>query len=386
MKEIYNHTSKRMRLISLLLIIAISSKSQTNNLYEINPPAFIANKIVLSEIADDINYVPLDNSFPLGRILNIKKVNNSFYTSVQNVGLLVFNKDGKLVRKIANIGRGPGEYIVYLYFTIDANKGDIYVMDNNTIKTYSKDGNFIRNIPLEEYGGYFRGIEFLNSKLLASEFIVIGKAKYNWIILDTLGNLMSEKLNLIPTFKTRMAGIGGTYSFNNKIGYWDLFNDTIFTVSDDCSYKTSYVFSHGEYRMPRALDNKMELRLIPLSLFESSSFIIYQYTYNEELKVAFIDKVSKKSYLSDINTDDSCDMENDLDGGIMCRPLCFYEENGREFLLGYIHPNKLKTHITSNKFKNSVPVLKSKKQELEGLANSLNETDNPILMILRLNK
>jgi hypothetical protein len=70
----------------------------------------------------------------------------------------------------------------------------------------------------------------------------------------------------------------------------------------------------------------------------------------------------------------------------MCRPICFYEENGHDFLLGYIYPNKLKNHIASNKFKNSIPVLKNKKQELERVAYSLNETDNPILMILRLKK
>ena len=70
----------------------------------------------------------------------------------------------------------------------------------------------------------------------------------------------------------------------------------------------------------------------------------------------------------------------------MCRPLCFYKENGREFLLGYVYPNKLKNHTASNKFKNSIPVLKNKKQELEKLAGSLKETDNPVLMLVRLKK
>lgn len=386
MKEISHDTAKRMRLTSLLLIIAFSCNSQTNNLYKINPPAFIENKIVLSEIADDINYVPLDNSLALGRVLNIKKVNRYFYASVQKVGLLLFNEDGKLVRKISNIGRGPGEYLIYINFTVNPNIEVIYVLDNNIIKAYSKSGNFIRNIPLENYGGYFNGIEFLNTKLLVSEFNVIGKAKYNWIILDTLGILVSEKLNFLPAFKTRMAGIGGTYIFNNKIGYWDLFNDTVFTVSEDCSYKVSSVFIHGEYRMPRALDDKMELRLIPISLFESSSFMIYQYIYKEELKIAFIDKKSKKTYLANLNTDNSCDLGNDLDGGIMCRPICFYEENNHEFLLGYFYPNKLKNHIASDKFKNSTPKYPEKKKELEKLANSLEETDNPVLMLVRLKK
>lgn len=386
MEEIYNHIAKIVKLISLLLLIANSCKAQSNNLNVIDPPNFVKDKVSLSEIAVDINYVPLDNSSPVGRILNIKKVNKSYYISVQNVGLLVFNKDGKVVRKIGNIGRGPGEYLVYLNFTVNEDKGTIFVIDNNTIKTYSEGGNFIRNISLQKYGGYFSGIEFINQKLLVSEFIVIGKAKYNWLIIDTLGNPISEKLNYLPAFKTRMAGMGGTYNLNSKIGYWDLFNDTVFLVSEDCSFKATSVFTNGEYRMPMGLDDKMELRLVPISLFESSSYIIYQYIYKNELNIAFIDKKSKKAYLANLNSDDSCGLENDLDGGIMCRPICLYEENGNEYLVGYIYSDKLKNHVASSKFKNSIPELQIKKQELESLAYRLNETDNPILMIVRLKK
>jgi hypothetical protein len=45
---------------------------------------------------------------------------------------------------------------------------------------------------------------------------------------------------------------------------------------------------------------------------------------------------------------------------------------------------KLKVLISSEAFKNSSPKYPEKKKELEQLANSLDENDNPILMLVKL--
>jgi hypothetical protein len=67
-------------------------------------------------------------------------------------------------------------------------------------------------------------------------------------------------------------------------------------------------------------------------------------------------------------------------------PESYYTERGREYMLGLINPFQIKTWVTSNEFKNSTPKYPEKKQELEKLANSLKETDNPVLMTVRLKK
>lgn len=371
---------------SLLLIILVSCNSSRGNLEQIDPPNYIENKLTLSEIADEIFYIPLDNSIPIGYIFKIKKVNNSIYASVQKMGLLVFNSDGTLNRKIGEVGKGPGEYMSYMNFTVDSKKGSIYIMDYNTIKVYSGQGSFVRSLPLKEYGSSFREIEIISPYLFASEYLSLGRAKYNWIILDTLGELTKWKLNYVPEFKNKILGIGGIYSFEDKVHYWDVFNDTIFSVLPDLSYKTPYVFSQGEYRMPRREDDNEQLRLQPVSIFETSDFLVHAYLYNKKKTLALINKKTKKTYLANFDFDNSCDIENDLDGGLMCRPLCSFNDSEGEFLLGYIHPNKLRTHILSNEFKNSKPKYSDKKNELEKLANNLSDTDNPVLMLVRLKK
>lgn len=55
-------------------------------------------------------------------------------------------------------------------------------------------------------------------------------------------------------------------------------------------------------------------------------------------------------------------------------------------MISWINPYQLKMHIAGNEFLKSVPKYPEKKKELEKVAASLKETDNPVLMMLRLKK
>ena len=99
---------------SLLLgLITFSCSSIDNSLIEINPEKFTENKITLSDIADDIDYIPLDNSTAIGLIYSYKMTNNSIYLSAKDIGILEFDREGKLVEKIGKPGRGPGILLFY---------------------------------------------------------------------------------------------------------------------------------------------------------------------------------------------------------------------------------------------------------------------------------
>ena len=74
---------------------------------------------------------------------------------------------------------------------------------------------------------------------------------------------------------------------------------------------------------------------------------------------------------------------NDLDGGPNIWPKTTKDDNT---LVAWIDAIRLKNHVASDAFKNSKPKYPEKKKELERLANSLKETDNPILILVRLKK
>ena len=391
----------KSKYLFLLVLLTLSCKSQDNTLYEIDPRNFIDNRITLAEIADDITYIPLDNNIPIGLLYNLKITPGNIYLSIKDVGIVKFDRSGKLICKIGKRGRGPGEYYYFMDFTVDEITGNVFVMDKSVIKVYSKAGHFVRVINYSEYLSNMGGdIEIFNSLLFIPDYIQYGKSKFNWVILDTLGNLVSMKDNSVPPFTINQVIDGKIYKFEDKLFYFNALNDTIFSISTDLKYTGAYLFSHGDFRWPRedfAFSSPTQIYAFfkPLKMFETNHFIFLAYSYLDKAAISLIDKKTKKifnSYKHDkvggmVKT--KALILNDLDGGmpLSTTPIInYYEENDKEYLITLISPFDLIKYIASNEFKILIPKYPEKKKELETLANRLKETDNPVLMLVRLKK
>lgn len=395
-----------MRLIYfiLFLLINFSCNSQDSNLYEINPRNFVENKIMLSEIADDITYIPLDNNIPF---TNFKYIitSNSLYFSAKGIGILKFDRQGKLIKKIGSKGRGPGEFYYGMDFTVDEKSGNVYLLDPGKIKVYSPSGIFLKDISYNKYltsHSMPGGIEIYNFLLFLPDFIMEGNSKFNWIFLDTLGNLVSSKENSFPPFQPKVGMRGCVYSIDNKLFYYNSFNDTIFSINSDLSTNCAYLFAKGDHRLSRS---KIEAKSVeqlasqvsglfkPIQMFETKKFIVLRYYYLQRAAIALIDKKTKKTFLAIKNDGLPQDgetsrfsLKNDLDGGMPLTNMDYSIENDEEYITSIINPFDLKIYISSDEFKTIIPKYPKKKKELEKLANSLKETDNPILMLVRLKK
>jgi hypothetical protein len=124
-------------------------------------------------------------------------------------------------------------------------------------------------------------------------------------------------------------------------------------------------------------------------LFETNRFLVLDYRFDKN-SIAVLDKKNNKVYMNyhkeNGNRPMICGIQNDLDGGIMFRLYAnsYFTENNIEYLIGLIDPFDLKSHIASTEFKNSVPKDPEKKNALEKFANGIKETDNPILMMIKL--
>ena len=92
--------SMYLLLIPSIIFLMLACKKPKNNLYSFDPRILTENEIILSEIADEITYIPLDNSFLIGLIYkNIRFTKNSIYFSTKDNGILAFNRGGKLIGK-----------------------------------------------------------------------------------------------------------------------------------------------------------------------------------------------------------------------------------------------------------------------------------------------
>lgn len=386
----------KAKYLFLLLPIMISCKSSKSSLYEFDSSTLVENKINLADIADDITYIPIDSCFPIGPIYTFKFTDNSIYLSTREEGIIVLNRDGKIEREIGKKGRGPGEYFLHSRFTVDDRTETVYVMDiDNKVKVYSKKGNFIRSFSLPECedGFRFSKIDFYKSNLFVSQFFNMGHAEYNWIIIDTLGNVIKYKKNSVPTFPGDCGARGGTYFCENNIYYWDYYNDTVFSISPDLTYQASFLFSTGDHRWPRSRVNseRFNLYMSPSILFETTRFLVIEYYYNNKEGLVLIDKKSKKTFLTYLksekgSTNSSGGIVNNLDGGIMFQPQSYFVENNREYMISFVEPSSLKVHISSNQFIDVAPKYPEKKKELVKLANRLKDTDNPVFVMVSLKK
>jgi hypothetical protein len=366
------------------------------DILQIDPRTFTESGFVLSDIADDIKYIPLDNRIPFGTITSLKLVNNSFFLNIEETHLIKFDNTGKNPQLIGRKGRGPGEYDFCESYAIDPGTGDIYILGKrNVIMAYSPGGKFIREfqLPHGKDGSLIHDIEFIGSYLFLAQYIEQGQSEFNWIITDTIGNIISKRPNFIPPFESHTGQGGGISKFNDEINYWDIYNDTVFTISKDLSYRARCIFPPGKYRRrqedikvssPQQYFEEMTKICMTLNLKETNNFWVYKYRFNS-YGVAFIDKRNKKAKLS-FHPVESWGIDNDLDAGPIFLPESYSVENGHEYLIGVVSSYKILAYLASDAFKNSNPKYPEKKKELENLANILKETDNPILMMVRLRK
>jgi len=384
-----NNITNLKYLFYLFLLVTSCGKGE-NYLYEFDPGNLLKNNITLKEIADDISYIPLNGSYKIDLIYEYYFINNSIYLSAKDIGVLIFNRDGKLITKIGALGRGPGEYYRHTKFTVDNNdnQGTIFIQDSeNKIKVYSNNGDFLRSISFKEYIGNIDLVTFYNSRLFLFNFLQFGDAKYNWIIIDTLGQIIDTKERTMPIFWSNWSAGSGTYYFNNNLYYWNDYNDTVYKITPDLSEKASFLFSPGEHRLPLEQFNpqqKLPYYMLLRSVFETKKYFVLYYTFNKKGSLAFVDKNSYKSFLICWETNDQAGLLNNLDGGVRFLPSYYYSNNNNEYIVSLLEPFILKKHVASEEFKNSTPKYPEKKKELEKLAANLKETDNPVLVLVRL--
>ena len=120
-------------------------------------------------------------------------------------------------------------------------------------------------------------------------------------------------------------------------------------------------------------------------MFEFGNYIYYEFLYGfkiggSNILYGFIGS-KKDNFQVLINAEQG--LINDLDGGPNIWPKTIKDDNT---IIGWVDALQLKAHVASEAFKNSTPKYPEKKKELEKLANSLKETDNPVLIMVKLKK
>lgn len=386
-----------MRRVLIFLMIGIlqSCINTDKDVITIDPREFLNTELLLSDFSTDVQYIPLKYQSPIGYIFSIKILHSHIYLAAKDLGVLRFSKYGEFEELYGKIGYGPGEYIYCLHFAINDINGNVYVMDNKkqSILIYNKAGEYINKIKclLDENGYNFNDIEFYKNYLVLAQYINNGMGSYNWAVLDLAGNIISFKKNSYPLFENQIFAKGRLFISENGLGYWDNFKDTVFTIINENMYKPICLFVPGEHRLPMTTDKYFPIKkftehfteyVLGNTFLETKNFFVYGYIYRKNKYLSLIYKNGNNAKSMIITK--SKGLVNDIDNGLNFIPSYYFKNEDNEYLVSIIQPYEFKAHILSDYFSTSTPKFPEKKKELEKLANSLNENDNPVLMLVKL--
>ena len=377
--------------IILVFGISIGCKEYQEPKIYLNPEYFKKSEVLLSKYANDVRYIPLSSEIYIKSIRAIEFCENYIFIGAGTEGMLVYGKDGSFYRKIGNRGKGPGEYYSVNSFTIDFSNKLIYILDagpKTKVMVYTFDGEYKNEFINPHLNGNFQKIVFQDEKLYLFEIIVAGNANYNWVEIDLQGKVISEKLNCIPKFiTTNTIMINPIYRFKGGIGYWNQYNDTVFRIENG-KISAKLFFAGGEHRIPTSHISSSSFNnyFVVTNILESTKYFWITEYKRPANNIIIIDKQNGLAVMAKNRKEEETFLTgliNDINGGNF-EPKRYYYSGENEYLIGWTDAYQIKSIVTSKVFKNMKIKYPEKKKALEKLAKSLNENDNPVLMLVKL--
>jgi len=388
----------KIAILSLLLISCNRTDNEdgkvilTYNLKELPK----VSEVKLSELGFiDISYIPLEtNEQSVIEQIGEVKIGNEFFLVKSFNSILLFMNDGSFVTKIGTTGKGPNEFQVAHDLNVDKRNQTIYLVSGwqSRFFVYSAGGELLRTFKIPLYAAIsfrFTG----QGDMLCYSDNYLGNIESSFVIMDTSGNIIKYFPNQFP-FKKHPKYTSGYqhenlfYQFNDQLYKKEMYSDTVY-IYKNLDFRPHLVIEVGDRLVtPQARSEFDRIYLAsnyitPLNLFEFGDYLYYEFMYEltfgtETIIYGFFGS-KKDDYQVLINSEQG--LINDLDGGPNIWPKTTLDD---KTIIGWIDVIKLKEHITSETFKKSNPKYPEKKKELEQLANSLKETDNPVLVMVRL--
>jgi len=346
----------------------------------------------LSEIATDVKYIPLqtnENSL-IKYVYDLMPSNNKLFINALS-SILCFDNSGKYLYKLDKQGRGPEEYTYITDWDLSPANNLLLILAQNKILLYNITEKGFVYSKVVNIQGKPRNIDFGPDQ--KSILLSYGSSQGDEPFRNVLINLAGDTLKAIPNgykyvknskmmFMAKYENL--LFRNNNSLYFKFWLSDTIFAL--DKSGKISPFLkldSHGKQCTPQALadfnDETMSNYTTVSSIFETPKYLIYRYSLEKTGKYIVYDKVTKQPSFVDIKSlKDTKWLADDLTGGVNIEPKFCIDG----ILYSWVDALTLKKYVASDAFKTSVVKFPEKKKAIQNLADSLDETDNPVLIMI----
>mgnify|MGYP002682104083 FL=1 len=360
----------------------------------------------LSAFADDIEFIPLQTtreSLIGGPARRVVSREQRIYVS-DATRIMCFDIEGRFLYKLDKLGRGPGEYSVIFYFDVDPDNKYLVIPNHNKLLFYG----------ISDTGFYFqRSLAFHEDVLYKSEivpgtnhvFIPIppwrGNEQTLSLLIDIFGDTVHFKPNCYKYTKQSKGGSRGlgemqVYSIDKKVCFRERFSDTVFYVdTKDNHFKPRMILnSHNTVVTPEirggAEASGRDWTYVN-KIFETSRYVFFSCRIwdgkdrSNNNRIIF-DKTTNIKYMLDIDSEYNSPLVDDLGGGpAFNMSYLDYSFNG-DILFSFVEAHALKKHVASEEFKNAKVKYPEKKERIKELSDSLDDMDNPVLVMVRLKR
>lgn len=346
-----------------------------------------SKKLVISLLSNEVYYIPLEtkSSCLLKNIRKIEILDSMIFISDFR-GLYKFDMNGKFIKQIGQVGKGPGEYIHVMGFCIDPYRRMINVRDFiPKIKTFDLNGNFIKETKHEFSAHQFYLLDSMN-------FVF---KLYN-IPPDNEYILYLTDLETYPLFKVKNHNIRRfsvdiapsktpLYFYDNTIRFKDFEVDTLISFNGRCT-EAYAIFNFGKFKLDSeaffasvqdpGYKEQFKNKLWISGIVENSEFLFIRLEKGfEEINYYALHK--KQTGETIIN---NTGFTNDIDRGVSFWP--YYVFNGN-ILCDFIDAYRFREQVLSNQTANLSGKYEEKYLKLLQLADAIKENDNPIVILIK---
>jgi hypothetical protein len=348
--------------------------------------------IKLSEIgATEIQYIPLETN-PQSVIPRISKIifATSYFLTQSYTDINMFRYDGSFVTKIGTIGKGPNEFTVAHDVDINPKDESIYIADGWLKKflVYNKNGKVIRTFKCPVSASMI--FKFTDDGILCYFLNNMGNIENSFMLIDTTGKIIKNFPNKYVWKRTgptvAFPGENLFYQYNGRLIKNEMYSDTVYTYKNK-SFEPYLKIDFGKLRLTPAKREEYDAKylmsnfLSPVNMFEFGNNIFYEFIIPYKGKMEGLSYIGSRNGNLKLLFDPEKDLLNDIDAGPNVWPRTAMDNST---VVAWVDAIKLKQYVASVEFKLSKPKYPEKKKELEKLANSLKETDNPILMLIKI--
>lgn len=346
----------------------------------------------LSEIATDVSYVRLETR-PNALIGygTIKPAGKYLIVGTYRNPIMLFTKEGKFIRTIGFIGKGPGEYKAPYLNQVDSLKQELFMLSNGNdrIYRYSFSGKLMQDIPLPQFCTDFYRFDNGNL-LLATVHNYKADGFYPFVLLDPAGKLIKEiKSNEVPAGKQIAFGIAPFFDpcSNGNVMVNNYGRDVIWQISPAGEMKPYANLLLGKLKTPDEFYfDQAKWASKPFGYFalgfrcaEAGRLIGVSFSKGQTI-AGYFDPHTRELFLRDSTEAGEYGFLNDLDGGPGFGDVRYFREG--DYLYTYLMAVDLK--LSRKYYEKREALHPEKKMAMLKMIDSLDEDDNPVIMIIKL--